>query len=384
MSYVSIAKPVNDKIVRAARTTKNEIIGVLIGRFQDNTIIIEDSVTGESAAEPHRAILSSKALAEIADGIVTGRIKGNIVGWYHSHTDGGLFFSETDIATQSILQQFSTLISGMVVDASTGDVGFFRVEPSSGQAVRVPAERITVYTVRSAAIRPEARAEPPAATPTVEVKQSNSRIRILGIFGAVGPIVYIAAVLIGGFLWPGYSHYSQTVSTLISSRAPNQVIMVPLFAFYNVCLIMLAVGLYYGIQKEVRHIWGSAFLVAAGAGGLVLFLFPQDYTASPPFAVLGMLHLVITGIIAFFSLAAIALFWLQFRLDPRWKGYDRFSIVMLPIALTLGVLGLISISAPYAGLADRLAIGSILLWIEVASIGLIIRGSKGSAPQLAE
>lgn len=381
---MSIAKPVNDKIVRAARTTKNEIIGVLIGRFQDNTIIIEDSVTGESAAEPHRAILSSKALAEIADGIVTGRIKGNIVGWYHSHTDGGLFFSETDIATQSILQQFSTLISGMVVDASTGDVGFFRVEPSSGQAVRVPAERITVYTVRSAAIRPEARAEPPAATPTVEVKQSNSRIRILGIFGAVGPIVYIAAVLIGGFLWPGYSHYSQTVSTLISSRAPNQVIMVPLFAFYNVCLIMLAVGLYYGIQKEVRHFWGSAFLVAAGAGGLVLFLFPQDYTASPPFAVLGMLHLVITGIIAFFSLAAIALFWLQFRLDPRWKGYDRFSIVMLPIALTLGVLGLISISAPYAGLADRLAIGSILLWIEVASIGLIIRGSKGSAPQLAE
>lgn len=381
---MSIAKPVNDKIVRAARTTKNEIIGLLIGRFQDNTIIIEDSVTGESAAEPHRAILSSKALAEIADGIVTGRIKGNIVGWYHSHTHGGLFFSETDIATQSILQQFSTLISGMVVDASTGDVGFFRVEPSSGQAVRIPAERITVYTVRSAAIRPEARAEPPAAIPTVEVKQSNSRIRILGIFGAVGPIVYIAAVLIGGFLWPGYSHYSETVSTLISSRAPNQVIMVPLLAFYNVCVILLAVGVYYGIQKEVRHIWGSAFLVAAGAGGLVLFLFPQDYTAGPPFAVLGMLHLVITGIIAFFSLAAIALFWLQFRLDPRWKGYDRFSIVMLPIALTLGVLGLISISAPYAGLADRLSIGSILLWIEVASIGLIIRGSKGSAPQLAE
>ncbi|MGA8904984.1 MAG: DUF998 domain-containing protein [Candidatus Bathyarchaeia archaeon] len=377
---MSIAKPVNDKIVRAARTTKNEIIGVLIGRFQDNTIIIEDSVTGESAAEPHRAILSSKALAEIADGIVTGRIKGNIVGWYHSHTHGGLFFSQTDIATQSILQQFSTLISGMVVDASTGDVGFFRVEPSSGQAVRISAERITVFTVRSAAVRPEARAEPPAAIPTVEVKQSNSRIRILGIFGAVGPIVYIAAVLIGGFLWPGYSHYSQTVSTLISSRAPNQVIMVPLFAFYNVCLILLAVGLYYGIQKEVRHIWGSAFLVAAGAGGLVLFLFPQDYTAGPPFAVLDLLHLVITGIIAFFSLAAIALFWLQFRLDPRWKGYDRFSIVMLPIALTLGVLGLISISAPYAGLADRLSIGSLLLWIEVASTGLIIRGSKGSAP----
>lgn len=380
---MSIAKPVHNKIVRAARRTRNEIIGLLIGRLQDNTIIIEDSVTGEISAEPHRAVLSSKALADVADGILTGRIKGNIVGWYHSHTRGGVFFSGTDIATQTKLQQFSKLIVGMVVDASNGQVGFFRVESTSGQSVRIPAERITVYAERSAAILPEARGELPAAMPIAEVKPTNSRIIALGIFGFVGPIVYTAAVLIGGLLRPGYSQYSQSVNALISSRAPNQIIMVPLFVFYNVCVIMLGVGLYYGIQKEVRHIWGAPFLVATGAGGVILvlflFLFPQTYPLGPPFTILATLLLIITGIIAFFALASIALFWLQFRLDPRWKGYDLFSMVMLPIALLLGVFWVISLSAPYGGLAERLSIGSILLWMEVVSIGLIISGAMGSA-----
>lgn len=376
---MSIGKPINDKLVSAARGTKNEIIGLLIGRLQDNTIIIEDSVTGESSAEPHRAILSSNALAKIADELVTGRIKGNIVGWYHSHTHGGLFFSETDIATQRKLQQFSTLIAGMVVDASNGDVGFFRVEPQSGQAVRVPTERITVYAERSEAIPPQARAKTLASPPRAEVRRPTpSQIRTLGLLGAVGPIVYVAAVVIGGFLWPGYSHYSQTVSSLTSARAPNQAIMLPLFAFYNVCVILLAVGLYYGIQKEVKHVWGPVFLTATGAGGLVLFLFPQDYPQGPV-TIFGTLHVVVAGIITFFSLAAMALFWHHFRLDPSWKGYGRFSIVMLPIALVLGVFGVISLSTPYAGLAERLSTGSILLWMETVSIGLVLRSSKNTA-----
>jgi hypothetical protein len=157
--------------------------------------------------------------------------------------------------------------------------------------------------------------------------------------------------------------------------------MVPLFAFYNLCVIVLAIGLFYGVRSEVRKVWGPAFLVATGAAGLVLFLFPQNYAAGLPFTLLGLLHLIVTGIIEFFSVVAIALFWRQFRLDLRWKGFDRFSLLMVPITLALGGFSILStwISAPYAGLADRLSIASVLFWIEVASVGLIIRGSKGSA-----
>ena len=115
MSYVSISKPVKDRIVQAARDAETEIIGLLLGRLQDDTIIIEDSTTHEFSSEPHRATLPPGSIAIIADRLVSGRLKGDIVGWYHSHTRDGLFFSVTDISTQQKLQQFSSLITGLVV-----------------------------------------------------------------------------------------------------------------------------------------------------------------------------------------------------------------------------------------------------------------------------
>jgi proteasome lid subunit RPN8/RPN11 len=171
VSYVSIWKPVNDRIIQASRDTGSEIIGLLLGRLEDDAIIIDDSVTGEFSSEPHRATLPAATLAKIADGIVSGRIKGNIVGWYHSHTEGGVFFSDTDTETQRNLQQFSSLITAMVVDAETGAVGYFRVEKESGRAVSIPEDHIMVYIEPAQAVPPSQKRKPPLRpTPTIEVR----------------------------------------------------------------------------------------------------------------------------------------------------------------------------------------------------------------------
>lgn len=213
MSYVSIWKPIHDRIVQAARDTKTtEIIGLLIGKLQNDTIVIQDSTTGQFSSEPHRVTLPAASLAKIADDLMTGRLKGNIVGWYHSHTAGGLFFSETDIATQTKLQQFSSLITGMVVDASNGEVGYFRVIPQLGTAVRLPNENIKVYTEEpevAPASSTTTTLPPVPPTPTVEVRRrltkqplqfQNKRLAIAIIFvtiivsiGLIGALIYNAA-----------------------------------------------------------------------------------------------------------------------------------------------------------------------------------------------
>jgi proteasome lid subunit RPN8/RPN11 len=171
VSYVSIWKPVDDRIVQASRDTRSEIIGLLLGRLEDDTIIIDDSITGEFSSEPHRATLPAATLAKIADQIVNGRIKGNIVGWYHSHTEGGVFFSDTDRETQRNLQQFSSLITAMVVDAKTGAVGYFRVDMQSGKTITIPEDHTRRFTEPAEAIPPEQKAKAPLRpTPTIEVR----------------------------------------------------------------------------------------------------------------------------------------------------------------------------------------------------------------------
>ena len=222
MSYVSIWKPVHDRIVQAAQDTgSTEIIGLLIGRLQDDTIIIEESTTGEFSSEPHRVTLPASSLARIADDIVTGRLKGNIVGWYHSHTAGGLFFSDTDIATQTKLQQFSSLITGMVVDASNGKVGYFRVIPQTEKAVRIPNENITVYAEEQDALprRPAATPFVPP-TPTVEVRRRPPRQQLLPyrqIIAIVLVALIVAIALIGALV---YNATSRTTTPVTINHTP--------------------------------------------------------------------------------------------------------------------------------------------------------------------
>ncbi len=105
---------------------------------------------------------------------------------------------------------------------------------------------------------------------------SSVHVKILGLLGALAPIIYLVATVVGGFLWTGYSHYSETVSTLTSANAPNTNILNPMYATYNLFVIFLAVGLYLDINPK-KPLAGSILLAIAGIGGLVLFWFPQDY-----------------------------------------------------------------------------------------------------------
>jgi len=207
---------------------------------------------------------------------------------------------------------------------------------------------------------------------------SSVQVRTLGVFGALAPIIYLIATVVGGFLWPGYSHYSETVSTLTSSAAPNQIILNPLFAFYNFFVVLLAIGLFFGVKTK-KPFFGSIFLALAGIGGLVLFWFPQDYPQGPPTTFAGTMHIAVAGVIAFASLASMMAYGLGLRKTPNWNSFARFSLIWLPVALVLGAFGAISITASYAGLAERFSIGSILLWIEISSIALI-KNSHLSTP----
>lgn len=176
LSYVSIWKPVNDRIVQVSRESENEVIGLLIGRLENETMIIEDSTTGEFQAGPNHVTLPSSTIARIADDMLNGRIRGNIIGWYHSHTESGLVFSETDVQTQMKLQQFSSLITAMVIDAKTGDVGYFRVDPQTGKPIRIPDGNLTVFEELAEAIASGLKTEPelsPAST--AEMPQPSLR-----------------------------------------------------------------------------------------------------------------------------------------------------------------------------------------------------------------
>lgn len=209
MSYVSVWKPIYDKIINAStENSSNEVIGLLIGKLEGDTLVVNDSVTGEFSGEPHRVVLNPVTIAKIADDFLKGRLKGNIVGWYHSHTEDGLFFSQTDVETQKRFQQFSRLTLGMVVDATNGDVGFFRID-DDGNAARIPQARIRVYEKTETPQLP--------ASPTVPRRRRRRPTKKLVVGVALIALV-ISIALLGSILY-------RTSSPVLPIIAPNSPIL---------------------------------------------------------------------------------------------------------------------------------------------------------------
>ena len=274
MSYVSISKPVRDRIVQAARETRTEIIGLLLGRLEDDTIIIEDSTTHEFSSEPHRVTLPASSIAVIADKLVSGRLKGTIVGWYHSHTEGGLFFSDTDISTQKKLQQFSSLVTGLVVDSSNGEVGYFRVTPGTNSAVRLRDENIITFTDPNEALprRPTKPAEI-TATPTVEVRRRTPTIKAPTRRVILCLVFVLLVVSIGTLAAVLYSYRASTNVTTVnitSSPVLEATIGTPVRISANVTASGRNVTLVYGEAAVGASIEVPMAAVAAGEYAYVI------------------------------------------------------------------------------------------------------------------
>ena len=204
VSYVSIWKPVNDHIVQASQQSETEVVGLLMGRLENDTLIIEESVTGEFQGERNHVTLPANTIAKIADAIVNRRIKGSIVGWYHSHTESGLVFSGTDVHTQLALQQFSSLVIAMVVDAQTGVAAYFRVDPETEIPCRIPDAKISVFEQPTGTQALEGTTEQQVPSVSTEVPKTTAerapwlsgRNIVIWVFLAIG-----AALAVLGFIF---------------------------------------------------------------------------------------------------------------------------------------------------------------------------------------
>ena len=108
----------------------------------------------------------------------------------------------------------------------------------------------------------------------------------------------------------------------------------------------------------------------------MLLLFPQGPWSAPRSG-LGVEHTIVAGLDALFFRLAMGFLRPRFRSDPRWETCGTFTLGMLAIGIAVGGFGALSVSAPYAGLAERVSIGSFLLWTEVVALELYRHAEGG-------
>jgi len=131
-----------------------EIMGLLLGKVEGNTMIVMDSFALPVEGTETRVNAQAQAYEYMTAYIESAKIVGrqeNAIGWYHSHPGYGCWLSGIDVSTQMLNQNFQEPFVAIVIDPvrtiSAGKVclGAFRTYPKGYKpANEEPSEYQTI------------------------------------------------------------------------------------------------------------------------------------------------------------------------------------------------------------------------------------------------
>jgi len=127
------------KMVMHARSGGNlEVMGLLLGKVDGNTMIVMDGVALPVEGTETRVNAQAQAyeyMAAYTEAAKQVKRLENAIGWYHSHPGYGCWLSGIDVSTQMLNQQFQEPFVAIVIDpvrtisAGKVNIGAFRTYP---------------------------------------------------------------------------------------------------------------------------------------------------------------------------------------------------------------------------------------------------------------
>lgn len=191
--------------------------------------------------------------------------------------------------------------------------------------------------------------------------------KLAAAIGGLGAVVaYVGTTVLGGAIVPGYSHVSDSVSSLTSPGGAHREVLAVGFAAYNAAVVAVGLALpHLASRPRLPLRIAGWLLVACGvAGVLMLEPFPQDAMGAP-LTPAGTVHIVLAGVSALTLVVAITLAGLAWRREPDWRRLWVFSLVAAAAILVTGGVGAAFITSPYFGLLERTTQLSFLTWFGV-------------------
>ena len=172
--------------------------------------------------------------------------------------------------------------------------------------------------------------------------------------GVAGTVLFVVIYLIEGATRPGYSAWSQTISSL--SIGPAGWVQRANFMLCGVSVLWLAYVWRRILKGGVCARWYPIVHAVEGVGLIALGVFTWD----PPHTV----SLVVTVVAMTLSLLIIAR---RFWGDPQWRGWGFFTLACgIWPSLVMPLFGLAlnphSVFSGYTGLIERLATSPDIVW----------------------
>jgi hypothetical membrane protein len=203
------------------------------------------------------------------------------------------------------------------------------------------------------------------------------RIRSLIFCGILAPIVYVAIVITGGLLLPGYNHIANFISDLISRGAPNRWFLDPVFGLYNVFCMAFGLGVFWRVRTVLENkrrmigLVGATILVLTGVFGFLTLFAPEDPVGTLMSST-GVTHIILAGLSSLTTMVSMLLLGLWLRGSQETRRMGIYSFISVGFVFVTGGItaGMGASHGPVVGLMERLTIGGFMQWLFVLAMRL--------------
>lgn len=199
------------------------------------------------------------------------------------------------------------------------------------------------------------------------------------LLGLLAPLFYLAAVLVGGELYDGYSHTYNTISELTSVDAPELPVVEALFALYNISVLLFGLSALFDADASVNYLLKRCFslIIPIGAVGLAMYFFPQDHRELD-ISSSGQVHIVLAAAASLLTMLSIFYGGRGMSQYPPLKPFSIYSYLTLAGIIITGALTARAIPNldPWGGVYERMTIGLYLVWVFVIAMRLLFLDTK--------
>lgn len=185
--------------------------------------------------------------------------------------------------------------------------------------------------------------------------------KIFWIFGLIYPLLYLAAIVIGGIMWPSYSPMSQTISELTSDISPNNQLISYLILAANVALIIFSTGvLLLSLKRKKPPLLLESVVSLVFAGlGVAQFFFPLRALSTGTSVTDIHNSLVVWSSIL--SVFIILMGIIAFDFLPKLKNISVVAVVIVALG-NIQFLRASSIFTDVQGMFEKVAVITTLAW----------------------
>lgn len=197
-------------------------------------------------------------------------------------------------------------------------------------------------------------------------------VNVHGLAGLLGAVAFASSLVVLHSLRPEIDWLRHYVSDFANGRLGW--VFVVATALHGLGNLALDAGLRRSLEPGPLRAAAVLLFGLAASGIVVAALVPADAAGSAP-TLAGRVHLLAAALSFLLEVLALFLFSAAFARNPAWHIYIGWSFTWSVVA-TAAVAGLFlaALWDRIPGLAERLALGSLVLWEAAASLALLRRG----------